>query len=290
MRARGKRELEELLVVGIRAAGQRGALGIAQHSPRGPDDPPRFGQPRRLQPLLGHFLRDRVAEHSLELRLARRVQVDLGLLRGDRRPDVRHRGIVERQPVEPYVRVEYEAPLRDDYQLRRAAGRTPDERVLRKGARELGRVLPRNTEHQQAWLGRPGALRVAPLAVEVEASGRVERLLERRREQPVVVFAARLASRVGGGDEGGAARPTDQLVERPVRLADADDDFGEVDYVFGPAVRSQQLRAQRGNSPLSMSRASSLAPPMSTPFTNTMGKVGQPVHSLSARRLRQSLK
>ena len=39
--------------------------------------------------------------------------------------------------------------------------------------------------------------------------------------------------------------------------------------------------------PLSMSLARSLAPPTSVPFTKTIGKVGQPVHILSALRRRQ---
>src|SRR5882762_235069 len=40
----------------------------------------------------------------------------------------------------------------------------------------------------------------------------------------------------------------------------------------------------RGSSPLSMIFARSLAPPISTPLTNTIGNVGQPVHIFSARR------
>ncbi len=46
----------------------------------------------------------------------------------------------------------------------------------------------------------------------------------------------------------------------------------------------------RASSPLSMSFSRSSAPPTSTPFTNTMGKVGQPVHILSALRRRHSPK
>src|SRR3989442_14618722 len=44
----------------------------------------------------------------------------------------------------------------------------------------------------------------------------------------------------------------------------------------------------RGSSPLSMSFARSLAPPISTPLTNTIGNVGHPVHIFSARRRRHS--
>ena len=39
-------------------------------------------------------------------------------------------------------------------------------------------------------------------------------------------------------------------------------------------------------SPFFNNRSRSCAPPTSTPFTNTSGKVGQPVHILSARRRR----
>ena len=38
--------------------------------------------------------------------------------------------------------------------------------------------------------------------------------------------------------------------------------------------------------PFFTNRSRSCAPPTSTPFTNTMGRVGQPVHILSARRRR----
>ena len=44
------------------------------------------------------------------------------------------------------------------------------------------------------------------------------------------------------------------------------------------------------NSPLEIKACTSVAPPTNTPFTNTMGKVGQPVHILSALRSRQVLK
>src|ERR1035437_6818898 len=43
-------------------------------------------------------------------------------------------------------------------------------------------------------------------------------------------------------------------------------------------------------SPLSINPITSVAPPTSTPFTNIMGKVGQPVHSLSALRRPQAMK
>ena len=42
----------------------------------------------------------------------------------------------------------------------------------------------------------------------------------------------------------------------------------------------------RFNSPVSISRAISDAPPTSVPFTNTIGNVGQPLHIFSALRLR----
>jgi hypothetical protein len=44
------------------------------------------------------------------------------------------------------------------------------------------------------------------------------------------------------------------------------------------------------NSPLAISAFRSLAPPTSMPLTNTIGNVGQPVHSLSALRSRQVLR
>lgn len=43
------------------------------------------------------------------------------------------------------------------------------------------------------------------------------------------------------------------------------------------------------NSPFAIKASTSCAPPTSTPFTNTMGKVAQPVHSLSALRRRSPL-
>ena len=44
------------------------------------------------------------------------------------------------------------------------------------------------------------------------------------------------------------------------------------------------------NSPLAINRATSSAPPTSTPLTNTIGKVGQPDHIFNALRRRQVLK
>jgi hypothetical protein len=44
------------------------------------------------------------------------------------------------------------------------------------------------------------------------------------------------------------------------------------------------------NSPLWIRRSRSLAPPIRTPLTNTIGKVGHPVHIFKALRRRQSLK
>ena len=44
------------------------------------------------------------------------------------------------------------------------------------------------------------------------------------------------------------------------------------------------------SSPLASNFSTSSAPPTSVPLTNTIGKVGQPVHILSALRLRQVLK
>ncbi len=43
-------------------------------------------------------------------------------------------------------------------------------------------------------------------------------------------------------------------------------------------------------SPLAISRLTSAAPPTNTPFTNTIGKVGHPVHILRALRRRQGPK
>ena len=43
----------------------------------------------------------------------------------------------------------------------------------------------------------------------------------------------------------------------------------------------------RVNSPLSISRSRSSAPPINTPLTNTIGKVGHPVHIFKALRRRQ---
>jgi hypothetical protein len=43
---------------------------------------------------------------------------------------------------------------------------------------------------------------------------------------------------------------------------------------------------RRDSSPLTISLCRSVAPPMSIPFTNTIGKVGQPVHIFNALRLR----
>ena len=42
----------------------------------------------------------------------------------------------------------------------------------------------------------------------------------------------------------------------------------------------------RFNSPVSIRRPISAAPPTSVPFTNTIGNVGQPLHIFSALRLR----
>jgi hypothetical protein len=56
------------------------------------------------------------------------------------------------------------------------------------------------------------------------------------------------------------------------------------------ACRPHQPATMRLSSPLSMSAARSLAPPTSVPLTNTIGKVGQPVHIFSALRSRQVLK
>jgi len=44
------------------------------------------------------------------------------------------------------------------------------------------------------------------------------------------------------------------------------------------------------NSPLWITRSRSSAPPIRTPLTNTIGKVGHPVHIFNAVRRRQSLK
>jgi hypothetical protein len=44
------------------------------------------------------------------------------------------------------------------------------------------------------------------------------------------------------------------------------------------------------NSPLWIRRSRSLAPPIRTPLTNTIGKVGHPDHIFKAVRRRQSLK
>ncbi len=55
----------------------------------------------------------------------------------------------------------------------------------------------------------------------------------------------------------------------------------------GPLV---DVVSSRASSPLTIRRCRSLAPPTSTPLTNTIGKVGQPVHIFRALRLRQRLR
>jgi hypothetical protein len=64
---------------------------------------------------------------------------------------------------------------------------------------------------------------------------------------------------------------------------------------YKDAVRIQRTLEVRYDpfplsSPLSSSRLTSSAPPTSTPFTNTIGNVGHPVHILSPSRRRHSLK
>ena len=54
------------------------------------------------------------------------------------------------------------------------------------------------------------------------------------------------------------------------------------------ALRLSQPASRVFNSPFSISLRRSRAPPTSMPLTNTIGKVGQPLHILSAVRRRQS--
>ena len=90
----------------------------------------------------------------------------------------------------------------------------------------------------------------------------------------------RRAPRSGGAAAGGALA----IAERATRRGSDQRCRATAARRAGDARRRRHSPSVRFSSPLVTSRSSSSAPPISVPLTNTIGKVGQPVHIFSALR------
>src|SRR5215472_12744001 len=209
-------------------------------------------------------------------------------------PELRHvRIALARDRVAPAAEVQRRG--RWDAELRRLLRHRPKERKMVSHDRLRAAQLPRDRGHRRDVLRleiHPGRrakhdsldllreIEVPEIAPVLAVGDRLEpdRLLLRHHlADTAVLDRGELAGRQLPGLRLGARR--DQL-GRPEKTS----------YLVGAERRAAHALRPLPSSPARISRSRSSAPPMSTPFTNTIGNVVQPVQSLSGSRLRYWLK